>query len=118
MAKNRWSNNPNWRFGIGWVVCAFLNEITSSSSSMKSVDFEASLTHAKSNEIFSAGCEFAKKTWWFFYIDQSVVWVDVHVKTASRVNQFASVVSCFGSGRWAMDFPHKQPGNHILRWNV
>ena len=78
------------------------------------VDFEASLTHAKSNEIFSAGCEFAKKTWWFFYIDQSVVWVDVHVKTASRVNQFASVVSCFGSGRWAMDFPHKQPGNHIL----
>ena len=78
------------------------------------VDFEASLTHAKSNEIFATGCEFAKKTWWFFYIDQSVVWVDVHVKTASRVNQFASVVSCFGSGRWAMDFPHKQPGNHIL----
>jgi hypothetical protein len=78
------------------------------------VDFEASLTHAKSNEIFATGCEFAKKTWRFFHIDQSIVWVDIHVKTASRVNQFAPVVSRFGSGRWAMDFPHKQSGNHIL----
>ena len=85
------------------------------------VNFQACLAHAKSNEIFATGCEFAKKTWRFFHIDQSIIWVDIHVKTASRVNQFASVVSGFGSGRWAMNFPHKQPGNHILqqkKWNT